>query len=234
MVLRAKKNTSLLAMIREKSWQSILKKTISPQKLDQLEKKINREFEKHTIYPAFENTFRAFELTPFHAVKVVILGQDPYHGENQANGLCFSVNPGIDFPPSLRNIFKELEDDLNINPPKHGDLSSWAKQGILLLNTILTVRANQAKSHQNIGWEDLTDEAIRLINQHHKDIVFVLWGKSAEKKEKLINTERHWVIKSAHPSPLSVYRGFWGSTPFSKTNEILKKVDKSPIDWKIS
>ena len=173
------------------------------------------------------------ELTPFDNVKVVILGQDPYHGDNQAHGLSFSVQKGIALPPSLLNIYKELESDLGIPVAKSGDLTAWAKQGVLLLNTVLTVRAHEANSHRGQGWETFTDAVITSLNQSDHPIVFVLWGKPAQSKGKLITNPNHLILKAPHPSPLSSYRGFFGSKPFSQINEFLEKTDQTPIDWRV-
>lgn len=188
---------------------------------------------KKTIYPKGDLIFNAFNLTPFDQVSVVILGQDPYHGPNQAHGLCFSVLPGVKIPPSLLNIYKELASDLGIKPVKHGFLESWAKQGVLLLNTVLTVQAGLAASHQRKGWEQFTDNVIKTLNARQQPIIFVLWGKHAESKTKLINQDRHYILKSAHPSPLSAYNGFFGNKHFSKINEILVANGKKPIQWQL-
>ncbi|MBU0695853.1 MAG: uracil-DNA glycosylase [Bacteroidetes bacterium] len=186
------------------------------------------------VYPKGEDIFKAFELTPFGEVKVVILGQDPYHGANQAHGLSFSVQKGVKQPPSLQNIFKELVSDIEgFKIPNDGDLSSWAKQGVLLLNASLTVSAGKAGSHQNQGWEIFTDEVIKILSEKKENLIFILWGKFAQAKEELIDLNKHCVIKSPHPSPFSAYSGFFGSKPFSKTNEILKKLGKKEIDWQI-
>ena len=187
----------------------------------------------HKVFPAAENVFKALELTPFDNVKVVILGQDPYHGDGQAHGLSFSVQKGIALPPSLLNIYKELESDLGIPVAKSGDLTAWAKQGVLLLNTVLTVRAHEANSHRGQGWETFTDAVISSLNQIDHPIVFVLWGKPAQSKEKLITNPNHLILKAPHPSPLSSYRGFFGSKPFSQINEFLKKTGQTPIDWRV-
>ena len=184
------------------------------------------------IYPKSDDIFRAFELTPFDKVKVVILGQDPYHGAGQAHGLSFSVENGIRFPPSLQNIFKELETDIEgFKNPNQGNLSNWAKQGVLMLNASLTVRANEAGSHQKQGWENFTDKVIETISKEKENVIFILWGKFAQAKETLINIEKHIIIKSAHPSPFSAFSGFFGSKPFSKTNKILSDLGKEEIDW---
>jgi uracil-DNA glycosylase len=184
-----------------------------------------------TIYPPGPRIFSAFEFTPFNDVRVVILGQDPYHGPGQANGLCFSVSDGIPPPPSLLNIFKEMKSDLGTPMPASGNLEKWARQGVLLLNATLTVRAGQAGSHQNRGWEQFTNAVIRTLSKQKEGLIFVLWGRYAQAKEPLIDTTRHFVLKSAHPSPLSAYNGFFGSAPFSKINDILIRNGKAPVDW---
>lgn len=185
------------------------------------------------VFPPRKEIFRAFSLTPPNKVKVVIIGQDPYHGQGEANGLAFSVNKGIKLPPSLRNIYKELEDDLGIKAPTHGDLSAWAKQGVLLLNSILTVRENTPGSHRKIGWEEYTDSIIQEISNSKKHIVFILWGKYAQKKKELIDSDKHLIIESPHPSPFSARKGFFGSKPFSRTNKYLRENNISEIDWQI-
>ena len=185
------------------------------------------------VYPPGSQIFNAFNLTPFDQVKVVILGQDPYHGPGQAHGLSFSVPQGIHQPPSLINIFKELKSDLNIDAPLHGNLESWAKQGVLLLNAVLTVNDSEAASHKNAGWEKYTDAVIKAISDHKEHVVFILWGRFAQNKEVLIDTKKHCVIKSAHPSPLSAHAGFFGSKPFSKTNTYLREHGIKEIDWKL-
>jgi len=192
---------------------------------------LEQEYQEFTIYPAKENIYNALKLTPYSKVKVVILGQDPYHGLGQAHGLSFSVQKGVKLPPSLRNIYKELQTDLEIPTPEHGCLEGWAKQGVLLLNTVLTVREGKPQSHQNKGWEELTDSVIRYLNQRAEPIVFILWGKPAQKKKALITSTRHRIIESAHPSPLSASRGFFGSRPFSKTNQYLKEIGHEEINW---
>lgn len=183
------------------------------------------------IFPKGSEWFRALDLTPLDQVRVVILGQDPYHGPGQAHGLCFSVQPGVRTPPSLINIYKELQADLSIAPAKHGFLESWARQGVLLLNAVLTVEMAQAASHQGKGWEKFTDAVIRLVNGQDRPIVFLLWGSYAQKKAGFVDTGRHLVLKSAHPSPLSAHNGFFGSKPFSQTNTFLQDKGLSPIDW---
>ena len=186
-----------------------------------------------TIYPPQDEVFNAFKYTAFDEVKVVILGQDPYHEEGQAHGLCFSVKPGVETPPSLVNIYKELHDDLGCYIPNNGYLTKWAEQGVLLLNTVLTVRAHQANSHRNIGWEEFTDAAIRVLNAQNRPIVFILWGRPAQMKETMLNNPKHMILKAPHPSPLSSYRGFFGSKPFSKTNSFLRENGLQEIDWQI-
>lgn len=185
------------------------------------------------IYPATDLVFEALKLTPFDQVKVVILGQDPYHGEGQAHGLCFSVNKGVKIPPSLVNIFRELDDDLGIKAPDHGDLTSWARQGVLLLNNVLSVEDSRPGSHHKKGWERFTDKVIEALNDHRDNLVFILWGAPAQKKASRVNKEKHFVIESPHPSPLSSYRGFFGSKPFSKCNAYLDSQGIKPIDWSI-
>jgi uracil-DNA glycosylase len=184
-------------------------------------------------YPPTQDIFKALKLTPFERIKAVILGQDPYHGKNQANGLAFSVNYDVKIPPSLRNIYKELNNDLGIQPPEHGDLTKWAKEGVLLLNSILTVEPHKPASHRNIGWEEYTDEIIRVINNKKKNVVFMLWGNYAQEKGKYINRNKHLVIESSHPSPFSARKGFFGSKPFSRCNTYLKKNGIKNIDWEI-
>ncbi|WP_191559926.1 uracil-DNA glycosylase [Metabacillus idriensis] len=191
------------------------------------------EYETQTIYPAANDLFNALQFTSYEDVKVVILGQDPYHGPNQAHGLSFSVQVGIKQPPSLRNIFLELQQDLGYDPPNHGSLEKWAKQGVLLLNTVLTVRNGQAASHKGQGWEKFTDRVIELLSEREKPVVFILWGKHAGEKKALINTAKHIVIESPHPSPFSARKGFFGSKPFSKANRALKEMGQDEIDWKI-
>lgn len=194
---------------------------------------VDREYDEHTVYPPKDRIFHCFNFKDYNDVKVVIIGQDPYHEENQANGLAFSVSKGVKIPPSLVNIYKEAHEDIGIDIPTHGDLSSWANQGVLLLNTVLTVRAHEANSHKLKGWEIFTDHVIETLNKREKPLVFILWGKQAIDKEKMIDTSKHYVVKSVHPSPLSAYRGFFGSKPFSKTNAFLSTQGIEPIDWRI-
>ncbi|HRO98374.1 MAG TPA: uracil-DNA glycosylase [Flavobacteriales bacterium] len=189
------------------------------------------EREQHPVYPRGRDIFNAFKLTPFQEVKVVLLGQDPYHGPGQAHGLCFSVPAGTPPPPSLQNMFQELQRDLGIPRPTSGDLSPWARQGVLLLNATLTVRAHQAGSHQGKGWEPFTDQAIRQLSAHHSGLIFLLWGRHAQQKESLIDADRHYILKAPHPSPLSAHRGFIGCGHFRQVNELLLAQGKTPIDW---
>ena len=218
-------------------WTALLKSEFKKPYFKKLQKFIADERKLFTIYPQHENVFRAFELTSYADTRVVILGQDPYHGVNQANGLCFSVQSDVAIPPSLKNIFKELQSDLNFKIDKeilsHGNLEQWARQGVLMLNTTLTVRAGEAGSHQGRGWESFTDEVIRIVNDKSHPVVFVLWGASARKKRLLINADKHHIIESAHPSPLSAHKGFIGSRPFTKINEALVIFGLSPIDWRL-
>ena len=193
--------------------------------------KINQLYDKKVVYPEQDNIFKALKLTPYSNVKVVIVGQDPYHGENEANGLSFSVSPGIKLPPSLKNIYKELYDDLKIDRKDNGDLTDWAEQGVLLLNAVLTVEKDKPASHRNIGWELLTDYIIKTLNEKKEPIVFILWGNFAKNKAKLITNQRHLIITSSHPSPFSARYGFFGSKPFSKANNFLISNDISPIKW---
>ena len=194
---------------------------------------VNEEYRTQRIFPPADDIFNAFHYTPLGQVKVVIFGQDPYHGENQAHGLCFSVKPGVDIPPSLVNIYKELQDDLGCRIPSHGYLTKWAKQGVLMMNTVLTVRAHQANSHRGIGWEAFTDAAIRVLNEQDRPIVFILLGRPAQMKKTMLTNPKHLILEAPHPSPLSSYRGFFGSKPFSKTNEFLVSHGIDAIDWQI-
>ncbi len=194
---------------------------------------LRKEYSEQMIYPPMHDVYNALHYTAFADVKVVILGQDPYHGPGQAHGLSFSVQPGVKQPPSLRNIFKELESDIGCGVPNHGYLKDWADQGILLLNTTLTVRKGAAASHFNQGWETFTDQVIMRLNQKEEPIVYILWGRHAQSKVKLIDRAKHKIIQSAHPSPLSAHNGFFGSKPFSKTNELLVEIGQTPINWEI-
>ena len=199
----------------------------------ELYKKVKEEYATHMIFPPSNEVFSAFELTPLADVKVVILGQDPYHNVGQAHGLCFSVKPDVEIPPSLVNIYKELHDDLGCYIPNNGYLVKWAKQGVLMLNTVLTVRAHQANSHRGIGWEEFTNAAIRVLNEQDRPIVFILWGSPAQRKKEMLNNPKHLILEAPHPSPLSAYRGFFGSKPFSQTNTFLEKNGLTPTDWQI-
>jgi uracil-DNA glycosylase len=213
-------------------WKSALLPEFSKPYMKELREFIANEIaRKKIIYPQASEFFAALDLTPIDKVKVVILGQDPYHGEGQAHGLCFSVRPDVPPPPSLENIFKELKSDLGISRPDHGCLVSWAKQGVLLLNATLSVQAGQAGSHQNKGWENFTDHVIQYLNSSKENIVFLLWGSYAQKKGAIIDKKKHLVLEAPHPSPLSSYRGFFGCKHFSKTNSYLVKNGKAPIDW---
>ena len=192
-----------------------------------------QKIQRKVIYPHSTHWFHALEATPLDQVKVVILGQDPYHQPDQAHGLCFSVRPGIKTPPSLVNIYKELNSDLGIAPVKHGYLESWAQQGVLLLNSVLTVEQSQAASHQKKGWEQFTDRVIQVVNEHCENVVFLLWGSYAQKKGAVIDTQRHLVLKAPHPSPLAAHRGFFGSRPFSQANGYLQQQGKAPVNWQL-
>ena len=216
----------------EKSWNEVLGTEFTKTYMCELLKFLKEERQKgKTIYPAEKDVFEAFRLTPFSEVKVVIIGQDPYHGPGQAHGLCFSVQDGVKIPPSLQNIFKELKSDQNVNVPENGCLELWARQGVLLLNTVLTVEAGKANSHMNKGWEIFTDKVIEVLNERKEHLVFILWGNPAQKKARHVDSEKHLMLKAVHPSPLSVYRGFLGSKPFSSANNYLKEHGIAPIDW---
>ncbi len=214
-------------------WFKVLEKEVKKNYFQELAKYLESEIKAgQTIYPENQNIFSAFKFTPFKDVKVVILGQDPYHGPGQAHGLSFSVLPGVAYPPSLKNIFKELVNDLGIqSPEKNGCLVGWARQGVLMLNSVLTVRSSEANSHQGKGWEQFTDAAIQALNESQNNLVFLLWGSYAQKKAAFVDSEKHCIIKSVHPSPLSSHRGFFGSQPFSKINTYLKLKNKTAIDW---
>lgn len=196
-------------------------------------KTINEEYKTRQIFPPADDVFNAFHFTPLNEVKVVILGQDPYHNQGQAHGLCFSVKKGVEIPPSLVNIYQELHDDLGCYIPNNGYLEKWARQGVLLLNTVLTVRAHQANSHRNIGWEEFTDAAIRVLDDQDQPMVFILWGRPAQAKKRMLHNTAHLILEAPHPSPLSARRGFFGSKPFSQTNAFLESRGLSPIDWQI-
>ncbi len=215
----------------EPSWKEVLKDEFTKEYFVELKRFLIEEKQNYTIYPKGSDMFNAFSYTPFDDVKVVIIGQDPYHGANQAHGLAFSVLDGVAFPPSLRNIFQELNSDIGCPTPKSGNLSSWAKQGVFLINTVLSVREGQAHSHAKHGWEIFTDSIIKKISDKKQNVVFILWGSPAIAKSKLIDSSKHHIITSPHPSPLSSYRGFFGSKPFSKTNEFLASRGITKIEW---
>ncbi|MDC7998346.1 uracil-DNA glycosylase [Gilvibacter sediminis] len=216
----------------EPSWSSVLEAEFEKDYFKSLTDFVRSEYQQHTCYPPGKLIFNAFNATPFDQVKVVIIGQDPYHGPGQAEGLCFSVPPGIAIPPSLVNIYKELQSDIGFTPPNHGNLKHWSDQGVLLLNATLTVRAHQAGSHQNKGWEQFTDAVIQKLNEKQEGLVFLLWGGYAKKKGRKINRDKHLVLETGHPSPLSVNRGYWfGNKHFSKTNDYLETRGTAPINW---
>ena len=223
-------NCTMNVRIHE-SWKTHLQEEFEKEYFRTLAEFVKNEYLNKTVYPPPEAVFRAFDTCPFDRAKVVILGQDPYHGINQANGLCFAVNDGIQLPPSLQNIFKELNSDLNIQIPKSGNLQRWADQGVLLLNSVLTVEKDQAASHQKKGWEIFTDKIIEVINENCDHVVFILWGAYAQKKAAFVDRKKHLVLESVHPSPLSSHRGFFGSKPFSKANDWLQKKQIKPINW---
>jgi len=219
--------------ILKNDWADHLEPEFSKEYYLRLRRFLIEEYRTRTIYPDMYDIFNALHYTPYSKVKAVILGQDPYHGPGQAHGLCFSVKPGVPAPPSLVNIFKELHDDLGIPVPNHGCLIKWAEQGVLLLNTVLTVRAGQANSHRGMGWEIFTDRVIEVLNAKEHPVVFLLWGSHAQSKASLITNPRHHLIMSAHPSPLSAHRGFFGSRPFSRTNRFLREAGLGEIDWSL-
>ena len=214
-------------------WLPVLEPEFQKEYYKRLYAKVREEYNTRQIFPASGDIFNALHLTPLNDVKVVILGQDPYHNVGQAHGLCFSVKKEVAIPPSLENIYKELHDDLGCSIPKHGYLVKWAEQGVLLLNTVLTVRAHEANSHRGIGWEEFTDAIITAVNGQDRPIVFLLWGAPAQRKKKMLNNPKHLVLEAPHPSPLSAYRGFFGCRHFSKTNEFLTENGCGPIDWQI-
>lgn len=218
----------------EESWLNVLKPDFQSDYFEYIKSTLRKEKEAgNTIYPPGSQIFNAFNHTPLNNVKIVIIGQDPYHGPKQANGLSFSVRKGIKQPPSLQNIFKELQEELNISYPQHGDLTKWADQGVLLLNAVLTVRANEPRSHRGIGWEQFTNRVIQLVSEQKEGLVFLLWGKDAQEKAQLIDQDKHFILKTSHPSPYSANKGFFGSGHFQKANEILKSIGKEPIDWSL-
>ena len=214
-------------------WYEALKDELKKDYYKNLFQTVNQEYHTRLIFPPANDIFNAFHLTPLKDVKVVILGQDPYHNNGQAHGLCFSVKKGVEVPPSLVNIYQELHDDLGSEIPNHGCLTKWAEQGVLMLNTVLTVRAHQANSHRGIGWEEFTDAAIKVLNAQDRPIVFILWGSPAQRKKVMLNNPKHLILQAPHPSPLSAYRGFFGSKPFSQTNRFLEENNVEPVDWQI-
>lgn len=223
----------MMKLTNDTQWSELLYNELKNRSFLEIEAFLANEELSHTVLPDNEHIFYAFDMTPFDKIKVVILGQDPYHGEGQAHGLAFSVQDGVSFPPSLRNIFQEYQSDLGFNIPASGNLTTWAKEGVFLLNTVLTVREKEPNSHKKIGWEKFTDEVIKLISKNRENIVFILWGKPAQSKVKLIDESKHLILTSPHPSPLSSYRGFFGSKPFSKTNTYLNECGIDEIDWKL-
>ena len=216
-----------------KEWKELFEQEEKKEYYQKLMQFLDEEYAHKTIYPPREDLFTCFEACSYQDVKVVMLGQDPYHRPQQAHGLCFSVRKGVKLPPSLKNMYKELKSDLDIDMPSHGYLIDWAKQGVFMMNAVLTVEEGKAGSHQKKGWEIFTDKVIETLNEHEEGIVFLLWGNWAQKKAKLITNPQHKILMSAHPSPLSAYQGFFGSNPFSKTNEYLKEMGRTPINWKI-
>ncbi len=223
-----------LPRVAKTDWNPVLRAELAKPYWPPLQAFVAEERARYEVFPPPEDVFAALHLTPYRDVKVLILGQDPYHGPGQAHGLCFSVRHGVAVPPSLQNIHKELEADLGLAPPGHGNLERWAAGGVLLLNAVLTVRAHKAASHAGKGWELFTDEVIRAVNDKAERVVFVLWGAYARKKKGLVDTSRHVVIESAHPSPLSAHNGFFGSRPFSRANEALLAAGREPVDWKLT
>ncbi|HLR20514.1 MAG TPA: uracil-DNA glycosylase [Tissierellaceae bacterium] len=219
--------------IIDNDWGELLEEENNKEYYQRLKSFLIKEYKTNIVYPDMYDVFNALKYTPFKKVKAVILGQDPYHGPNQSHGLAFSVKPGVKIPPSLRNIYKELKDDLGYDIPNNGYLKKWADEGVLLLNTALTVRGGEANSHRNVGWEIFTDHIIKLLNERKDPVIFILWGNNARAKKQIINNDRHYIIESVHPSPLSASRGFFGSKPFSKTNKILNEINREPIDWQI-
>ncbi|MGF9711841.1 uracil-DNA glycosylase [Paenibacillus naphthalenovorans] len=222
-----------MGVILKNDWADLLENEFQKPYYIRLKHFLKQEYASHTVYPNMYDIFNALHYTSYADTKVVILGQDPYHGPGQAHGLSFSVKPGVPAPPSLQNMFKELQSDLGCPIPDNGYLVRWAEQGVLLLNTVLTVRAGEANSHKGKGWESFTDQVIRLLNEREEPVVFILWGSHAQKKMELITEKRHRILRSVHPSPLSSHRGFFGSRPYSKANEFLQTIGRSPIDWQI-
>jgi len=227
-------DTATRSIQLDESWKAVLQSEFEQDYMRQLREFLLAEKQAgQTIYPPGPEIFAALDATPFDQTRVVIIGQDPYHGPNQAQGLCFSVRQGVAVPPSLQNIYKEMASDLDVPIPAHGDLRAWARQGVLLLNAVLTVRAGQANSHQGKGWEAFTDRVIASLNEQRQNLVFILWGSYAQKKGSMIDRDRHFVIRSPHPSPLSAHRGFFGSQPFSRCNQYLRQTGQQEINWAI-
>ncbi|MCY7843998.1 uracil-DNA glycosylase [Bacillus haynesii] len=222
-----------MKQILNDSWWQQLNDEFNKPYYQELREMLKREYAEHTVYPEPNDIYNALHYTSYESVKVVILGQDPYHGPGQAHGLSFSVQPGVNPPPSLKNIFIELQNDIGADIPNHGSLVSWAKQGVLLLNTVLTVRRGQANSHKGKGWEQLTDSIIDVLNKRDKPVVFILWGRHAQMKKERIDTSKHFIIQSPHPSPFSARNGFFGSRPFSRANQYLEQIGDEPIDWSL-
>ena len=222
-----------MKQILNDSWWQQLKDEFDKPYYQELREMLKREYAEHTVYPEPNDIYNALHYTSYENVRVVILGQDPYHGPDQAHGLSFSVQPGVNPPPSLKNIFIELQNDIGADIPNHGSLVSWAKQGVLLLNTVLTVRRGQANSHKGKGWEQLTDSIIDVLNKRDKPVVFILWGRHAQMKKERIDTSKHFIIQSPHPSPFSARNGFFGSRPFSRANQYLEQIGDEPIDWSL-
>ncbi|MFI8687750.1 uracil-DNA glycosylase [Rossellomorea sp. NPDC077527] len=220
-----------MSAIFQNDWDHVLKDELHKEYYRNLREWLKREYGTNTTYPPMHDIFNAFHYTAYEDVKVVLLGQDPYHGPNQAEGLSFSVKKGMKIPPSLRNMYKELHEDLGCTVPAHGSLVKWAEQGVLLLNTVLTVQDGKAHSHRGKGWEQFTDQVISILNERDKPMVFMLWGKPAQAKQSLINSSRHYIVTAPHPSPLSAHRGFFGSKPYSKANGFLREQGMAEIDW---
>lgn len=220
--------------ILKSDWALLINGEFEKPYYQQLRKQLKEEYQTQVIYPARDDIFNALNYTPYQETKVVIIGQDPYHGQGQAHGLSFSVKPGVKVPPSLQNIFKELHADVGCSIPDNGSLIKWAEQGVLLLNSVLTVRAGEPNSHKDLGWETFTNKVIEILNQCEEPVVFILWGKFAQQKQELITNSRHLILKSPHPSPFSASRGFFGSRPFSKTNTFLRKIGREEIDWQLT
>ncbi|MWC27399.1 uracil-DNA glycosylase [Paenibacillus sp. MMS18-CY102] len=222
-----------MSKLKQQDWLEKLGDELVQPYFEQLQLKLDDQYEGETVFPPREHVFNALEYTSYEQTRVVIIGQDPYHGEGQANGLSFSVRPGVRIPPSLRNIYKELNEDIGCPIPDHGSLESWAKQGVLLLNSVLTVREGQPNSHKKLGWERFTDRVIAVLNERATPVVFVLWGSHAQEKAAAIAQDKHGIIASVHPSPLAARKGFFGSRPFSRANELLMGWGLAPIDWRI-